>query len=148
MWLCGGCFLIRNSLREDQGTQWSHLSYNHDNQPRLSTWCKCNFNLFQEGNLNLSVWNFLMGLNVVICHMGPLHPPKGTETICFIRHPTSSCLIHELFKRANEIFKMYSTNFYFLTEFTQHCLPTSISVSPFLFQSLENSKTLLFCYVF
>lgn len=40
---------------------------------------KCSFNLFQECNLNCSVWNSLASTSEVIRHMGPLYPlPKGS----------------------------------------------------------------------
>ena len=60
----------------------------------LDTGLNCSFELLQKCNLNQPVWNFLVSINEVIYHVGPLHPPEEeaiyvVKPLPFPRHPTS-----------------------------------------------------------
>lgn len=67
-----------NFLTVQKKPEWSHLPF----KPRLNY----SFNLFQKYDLLVSVRNFLVGTNEVVCDMGPLQPPKG-DILFMIRLP-------------------------------------------------------------
>ena len=55
-----------------------------DSKARLN----CSLNLSRQEILSRSIWNFLVGTNEVICHVGSLHPLKEDEEIPPKRPPT------------------------------------------------------------
>lgn len=54
-------------------------------KPGLNTQPNCIFILPQKCNLNQLAKNFLVSINVVMCHMGPPNPWKD-EVICMTIH--------------------------------------------------------------